>query len=125
MWIIDRVKKFIDYGADIVVGSHTHVTEGVEVYKNKPIFYNLGNFIFDQSNVDTHQAMFLELELINDTCEVTVYPIYLNNYLPEFMSADNGKALLNELTPKDPALKVTKNGKGKLSFPLGNSSENR
>ncbi|RBQ23467.1 hypothetical protein ALNOE001_10740 [Candidatus Methanobinarius endosymbioticus] len=40
-------RKFIDYGVDIVVGSHAHVTEGLEIYKDKPIFYNLGNFIFD------------------------------------------------------------------------------
>jgi len=116
-------KKFIDYGADIVVGSHTHVTEGVEVYKGKPIFYNLGNFVFDQSNVDTHLAMFLEIDLVNDTGEVTVYPIYLNNYLPEFMSPGDGKALLNGLSPKDSALKITEKGTGKLSFSLGNVEE--
>ena len=119
----DISKKFIDYGADIVVGSHTHVTEGVEIYKNKPIFYSLGNFIFDQSNPDTHSAMFLELNLVNDTCEVTVHPIYISNYLPKFMSPSDGKTLLNGLTPKDSALKITENGKGKLTFPLGSSSE--
>ena len=38
----------IDAGADIVVGHHPHVMEKVEEYKGKPIFYSLGNFIFDQ-----------------------------------------------------------------------------
>src|SRR5262249_35794721 len=38
----------IDAGADIVVGHHPHVMERVEEYKGKPIFYSLGNFIFDQ-----------------------------------------------------------------------------
>ena len=116
-------KKFIDYGADIVVGSHTHVTQGVEIYKDKAIFYNLGNFIFDQSNVDTHLAMFLELKLVNDTCEVTVHPIYLNNYLPEFMSSNDGKRLLNGLTPKDSSFKITEEGKGKLTFSLNDSKK--
>lgn len=116
-------KKFIDYGADIVVGSHTHVTQGVEVYKNKPIFYGLGNFVFDQSNVNTHLAMFLELDLVNDTCEVTVHPIYINNYLPEFMSPGDGKTLLNGLSPKDSELKISDNGKAKLTFQLGDSTE--
>ena len=116
-------RKFIDYGADIVVGSHTHVTEGVEIYKGKPIFYNLGNFIFDQSNPDTHRAMFLELNLIDDICEVTVHPIYINNYLPEFMGANSGKELLNELVPNDSAMNITSDGKGKLTFQLGDSKE--
>jgi poly-gamma-glutamate capsule biosynthesis protein CapA/YwtB (metallophosphatase superfamily) len=40
--------KVIDSGADIVVGHHPHVMERIEVYKDKPIFYSLGNFIFDQ-----------------------------------------------------------------------------
>lgn len=38
----------IDAGADIVVGHHPHVMERVEDYNGKPIFYSLGNFIFDQ-----------------------------------------------------------------------------
>ncbi len=38
----------IDAGADIVVGTHPHVIERVEMYHNKPIFYSLGNYIFDQ-----------------------------------------------------------------------------
>ncbi len=40
--------QFIDAGADLVVGSHPHVIEPSEIYKNKKIYYSLGNFIFDQ-----------------------------------------------------------------------------
>lgn len=36
----------IDYGADVVVGSHPHVVQGIEVYKDKYIVYSLGNFCF-------------------------------------------------------------------------------
>lgn len=36
----------IDWGADAVMGSGTHEIKGVEVYKGKPIFYSIGNFIF-------------------------------------------------------------------------------
>ncbi|MFA6386498.1 MAG: CapA family protein [Candidatus Paceibacterota bacterium] len=41
-------KIAIDSGADMVIGHHPHVIEDVEIYKNKPIVYSLGNFIFDQ-----------------------------------------------------------------------------
>ncbi len=48
----ERVKKlarqFVDAGADIVIGSHPHVVQTHEVYKGVPIYYSLGNFIFDQ-----------------------------------------------------------------------------
>ena len=40
--------QFIDAGADVVVGSHSHVIGQVEAYKGKRIYYSLGNFIFDQ-----------------------------------------------------------------------------
>ena len=39
---------FVDNGADAVIGHHPHVVQEMEVYKEKPIFYSLGNFIFDQ-----------------------------------------------------------------------------
>jgi poly-gamma-glutamate synthesis protein (capsule biosynthesis protein) len=39
----------IDAGADMVIGHHPHVVQDTEVYKGKPIFYSLGNFIFDPS----------------------------------------------------------------------------
>ncbi len=45
----DLGKKIIDAGADIVIGSHPHVLQGVEYYNGKPICYSLGNFIFGSS----------------------------------------------------------------------------
>ena len=36
----------IDAGADVIVGHHPHSLQEVEVYKGKPIFYSLGNFVF-------------------------------------------------------------------------------
>lgn len=36
----------IDLGADLVMGSHPHVVQGIEFYREKPIFYSLGNFVF-------------------------------------------------------------------------------
>ena len=38
---------FIDAGADSVVNHHQHCYSGYEIYKGKPIFYGLGNFLFD------------------------------------------------------------------------------
>jgi poly-gamma-glutamate capsule biosynthesis protein CapA/YwtB (metallophosphatase superfamily) len=36
----------VDAGASVVVGHHPHVLQGVEIYRGKPIFYSLGNFVF-------------------------------------------------------------------------------
>ena len=116
--------ELINDGVDIVIGSHTHVTQGVEMYNGKPIFYNLGNFIFDQSNPATHTSYFLNLALHEDNCTVTLYPTYLSNYLPHFMDAESGKALINVLNPHCDELKVNDDGTGELTFKLGNNTVN-
>lgn len=112
--------ELINDGADIVIGTHAHVTQGVELYNGKPIYYNLGNFIFDQSNTATHVSYFLNLELEGDNCTVTLYPTYISNYLPTFMNAESGKALLAELNPQCSQMTVNDDGTGTLKFKLGN-----
>lgn len=44
----ELARSFIDAGADLVFGSHPHVVQESEEYKNKKIYYSLGNFVFDQ-----------------------------------------------------------------------------
>lgn len=46
-------RTYIDNGADLVIGSHPHILQGFEFYKNKLICYSLGNFIFTDFNKDT------------------------------------------------------------------------
>lgn len=41
-------RRFIDAGADLVIGSHPHVIQPAEEYNGKKIYYSLGNFVFDQ-----------------------------------------------------------------------------
>ena len=45
----DDAYKMIDAGADAVIGMHSHCLQPVEYYSGKPIFYSLGNFIFNQT----------------------------------------------------------------------------
>lgn len=53
-------KQYLDAGADIVIGSHPHVLQGIEYYKGKPIVYSLGNFVFGSS---IPRTMLLEVTL--------------------------------------------------------------
>lgn len=54
--------KLVDSGADVIMGHHPHVVQGIEMYNNKPIFYSLGNFIFTTSRA----------EICNNTIMATV-----------------------------------------------------
>jgi poly-gamma-glutamate synthesis protein (capsule biosynthesis protein) len=40
-------RYLVDIGSDVVVAHHTHIYSGYEIYNGKPIFYGLGNFIYD------------------------------------------------------------------------------
>jgi len=48
-WRIKLARQLVDAGADIIHGHHPHVLQLKEIYKEKPIYYSLGNFIFDQN----------------------------------------------------------------------------
>lgn len=56
--IKELAHQFIDAGADLIIGSHSHVIQQMEEYKNKRIYYSLGNFVFDQYfNEDVRQGL--------------------------------------------------------------------
>ena len=50
-FLIEFCRKCIDAGATAVIGTGTHQLKAVEIYKGKPIFYSLGNFIFQNDKV--------------------------------------------------------------------------
>jgi poly-gamma-glutamate synthesis protein (capsule biosynthesis protein) len=56
--------EIIDAGADLIIGHHPHVAQEYEKYKDKMIFYSLGNFIFDQYfSEETQQGLAVRLEV--------------------------------------------------------------
>ena len=64
-----RMKKwyrfFVDAGASAVIGHHTHIISGFEVYNEAPIFYSLGNFCFDWEglqNLPWNKGMMVRLQ---------------------------------------------------------------
>jgi poly-gamma-glutamate capsule biosynthesis protein CapA/YwtB (metallophosphatase superfamily) len=83
-----RVKEtyrfFIDIGADAVISNHTHCYSGYEVYNNKPIFYSLGNFVYDwpeKINVDWNFGFVVKLEL-TETINFKIIPLKQNSGEP-------------------------------------------
>lgn len=54
-YIKELYKQWIDFGADLIIGNHPHVAQGVERYRNKTICYSLGNFIFIRNNYNLEE----------------------------------------------------------------------
>lgn len=46
--VVDKAHQFVDAGADFIWGSHPHVIQNHETYNGVPIYYSVGNFVFDQ-----------------------------------------------------------------------------
>ena len=53
---MDGAHAYIDAGADAVIGAHPHILQGLEYYQGKPVLYSLGNFWFDDYDIDTAVA---------------------------------------------------------------------
>jgi poly-gamma-glutamate capsule biosynthesis protein CapA/YwtB (metallophosphatase superfamily) len=87
----------INAGADMIYGHHPHVVEAIEIYNNKPIFYSLGNFIFDQEwSEETKEGFILKSKFIyNKPVGYELVPTLIQNYgQPEII---NGKIYTNIL----------------------------
>jgi poly-gamma-glutamate synthesis protein (capsule biosynthesis protein) len=54
-----QAQMLVDAGADIVVGNHTHVVQSIQQLDGVPVFYGLGNFVFDQNWGDHRQGVIL------------------------------------------------------------------
>lgn len=50
---LETAPKYIDAGADVIVGTHAHTLQGIDFYNNKAIVYNIGDFIFNHETKDT------------------------------------------------------------------------
>lgn len=105
---------FIDHGADLIIGNHSHIPWEREIYKDKPIFYSLGNFLFDQDRgkkstggkfdyirdfdrkkltVPTYIPLLAELKLSKSNT-------WINISLPHFKSAEIWKGKYKHLNPQ-------------------------
>jgi hypothetical protein len=54
-YVTQAFKLIADSGADLIIGHHPHVPQGIQIYKNVPICYSLGNFVFYQETDLLHR----------------------------------------------------------------------
>ena len=72
----------IDSGADAVIGHHPHWIQPIELYKGKPIFYSLGNFIFDQMwSQKTTEGLVSALTFFDgQLVDINLTPVVIEDY---------------------------------------------
>jgi poly-gamma-glutamate synthesis protein (capsule biosynthesis protein) len=91
----------IDAGADLVIGNHPHWAGAVEIYNGKPIWYALGNLVFDQTwSEPTMEGITLELTFAGTRLvQVRMRPhLILDRAQPNFMDpAGSGVVVMDQV----------------------------
>lgn len=99
----------IDQGADLIVGHHPHVLQGIEQYKNKYIIYSLGNFVFGgnknpkdkDSMILTYSVNATNGNLVNES--INIIPVHIsskadvNDYQPYIVENDDKQRILKKI----------------------------
>jgi poly-gamma-glutamate synthesis protein (capsule biosynthesis protein) len=99
---------YIDAGADLVVGSHVHNVQGMEIYNGKPIYYNLGNFLFENYEVDT---MVLNVKVNEDNSISTkITPCVSKQYFVQEVEGENAQKIYDYLESISVNVSVDKEG---------------
>ncbi len=93
--------KVIDSGADLVIGHHPHVVQGIEEYKGKLIFYSLGNFVFDQYfSKETQESLAVGLDVYPQKLIFRLFPIKSHLAQPSLMDLKQAEEFLEKLAQR-------------------------
>lgn len=89
---------FVDAGADVVIGTHPHVVQPIEIYKGKAIFYSLGNFMFDQDfSFATTHGIAVRAEFDTDTTHFSLIPTTIKGQEVSRTEGDDALKTLSRL----------------------------
>jgi poly-gamma-glutamate synthesis protein (capsule biosynthesis protein) len=92
----------IDAGADVVIGHHPHVLQGIERYKNGVIFYSLGNFTFGTASETARRSIIARVILETGVKGVELIPLNVLNrevhFQPKVLSGKEGRDVIDHLT---------------------------
>lgn len=101
-------KAYIDAGADIVIGSHPHVLQGIEYYNGKPIVYSLGNYVFNQS-IEKTMLLKVTVSPENETI-LQIIPASASGAKTQKMNADSSAELYQFMEEISFGVSVTEDG---------------
>ena len=75
----------VNHGADLVIGCHPHVIQQPEMVLGKPVFFSIGNHLFDQKYDDTKEGMIADVRISDGyfTCKGLITHTGKNSFFPE------------------------------------------
>ena len=77
----ESARILVDAGVDVLLGSHSHVWQGVERIDEAVVFYSLGNFLFDLWQDECRQSAIANLTMYDTgKIDLEIVPIWINEY---------------------------------------------
>lgn len=81
-WQRMQAHRFVRAGADIIIGHHSHTMQTVEDFEGHPIYYSIGNFIFDQTRPINTRACMVRLTITATDAHAETIPVTIRNCVP-------------------------------------------
>ncbi|MBT3230807.1 AmmeMemoRadiSam system protein B [Candidatus Uhrbacteria bacterium] len=108
----ELAQLMVDAGADLIIGGHPHVAQGIEIIDDVPVVYSLGNFIFDQIDPATYPALTAGLIIDDSEIEIYLMPVWTQGSQPTPMSDQEALDLFSDLAEvsSDELVTQIKNG---------------
>jgi len=99
---LELAHNAIKVGADLVIGHHPHVVQGIELYRGKMIVYSLGNYIFGSYSESVKESMLLKFYFgTNGLSACKIYPLNVYNkeveFQPQLLTEQNKQTFLEGL----------------------------
>ena len=99
---LELAHNAIKVGADLVIGHHPHVVQGIELYRGKMIVYSLGNYIFGSYSESVKESMLLKFYFgTNGISACKIYPLNVYNkeveFQPQLLTEQNKQTFLEGL----------------------------
>lgn len=106
----DWARMYVDAGADIVLGCHSHVIQGIEYYKGKPVVYSLGNFWFSSYK---RESMMIKVEIdAQGNAETWLVPCMTGNFKTEILEKPSDrKQYFNKVRKLSKSTRIGEDGK--------------
>lgn len=101
-------KEYIEAGADLVIGAHTHCLQGIQYFDGKPVFYSLGNFIFNKT-IDQTAAVKVTVDA-DGNASYQLLPASASNGTTNLLTGTDAKALYQYMEGLSFGVQITDEG---------------
>jgi poly-gamma-glutamate synthesis protein (capsule biosynthesis protein) len=94
---VDLAHFTVECGANLIIGHHPHVLQGIEKYKNGIIVYSLGNFLFGYASSKEYDTAIFKLVIDQHQVLPQIIPIHIASWQASLLTGKGRETVLSKL----------------------------